>query len=541
MDAIEYDFKIDSLLSDLETYEPLRKDPTNDRNKEINTKMRFLLDETPELYQRLNTTYSQPTLPYMYGVVKTHKPGNPLRPIISSIGTASYKLSKWLVKLVTPLIGQISNSAVKNTTELIYKVKQQSCQCKLISFDVVSLFTKVPIDDLLEFLKSDMPKLNLPISGDRFLNLIKLCIKDNIFRTHDNRYFKQVFGTSMGNPLSATLANIYMEYFEKHLLPAIRTFHLPWYRYVDDVLCMFPENKSSDDFLVQINTLVPSIKFKKEEEQNNSITFLDTIVIRENGQFCFKVYRKPSAANAFIHYFSQHQKNIKVSVLSSMFLRAFRICSPNYLNQEINTVKAIGKKLFYPDDLIEESCMKAKRTFNSVDIIPPEPQENKRRPTLVIPYFEGISEINRLVKNFDIDLVYSYPSTIKSMLIKNSPSSRKGIIYSIPCGNYPKKYIGQTGRDLKIRLKEHRGAVSRGDENNASYMHMELTGHDVDWNAATDIASKSNRSEREILEACIIKSLDVYNISPGVYSVDEALHYLISKQVYFKKILEKVH
>ena len=48
----------------------------------------------------------------MYGVIKTHKENNPVRPIISSVDSCSYFLSKWLVGILNPLIGTISNSHI---------------------------------------------------------------------------------------------------------------------------------------------------------------------------------------------------------------------------------------------------------------------------------------------------------------------------------------------------------------------------------------------------------------------------------------------
>ena len=62
-------------------------------------------------------------LPYMYGLIKkTHKPDNPVRPIISSIGSCSYELSKWLAQQLSPYIGTISNSHIINSLDLISKL-----------------------------------------------------------------------------------------------------------------------------------------------------------------------------------------------------------------------------------------------------------------------------------------------------------------------------------------------------------------------------------------------------------------------------------
>ena len=50
-----------------------------------------------------------------------------------------------------------------------------------------------------------------------------------------------------------------MEYFESLLLPSILNFHLPWYRYVDDVICLWPNDQDVHKFLTDVNSLVPTI------------------------------------------------------------------------------------------------------------------------------------------------------------------------------------------------------------------------------------------------------------------------------------------
>ena len=46
-------------------------------------------------YDELRVSSSKPGI--LYGLPKVHKPGTPLRPILSSIGTCGYNLSKFLV------------------------------------------------------------------------------------------------------------------------------------------------------------------------------------------------------------------------------------------------------------------------------------------------------------------------------------------------------------------------------------------------------------------------------------------------------------
>ena len=118
----------------------------------------------------------------MYGLPKFHKPGNPLRPIVSSTGSVTQRLSKYLASLLSPLLGSISHSHLINFDDFVSKVREINLKDKvLVSFDVESLFTNVPVEETLSFLCiitfKPILSINLPLSIDIYLDLIDLCVK----------------------------------------------------------------------------------------------------------------------------------------------------------------------------------------------------------------------------------------------------------------------------------------------------------------------------------------------------------------------------
>ena len=114
-----------------------------------------------------------------------------------------------------------------------------SFEFKIVSFAVTSLFTKVPVDDLLSFLSEVLPNYNLPLPSEKIIDLIKICIKDCKF-TFNGKYYIQKFGMAMGNPLSPVLSNLYMEFFETRLLPSILPTNVTLHSYADDIFCYGP-------------------------------------------------------------------------------------------------------------------------------------------------------------------------------------------------------------------------------------------------------------------------------------------------------------
>ena len=82
----------------------------------------------------------------MYGLPKIHKTGIPLRPVMSAIGSYNYKLAKMLANKIQRI--RHSQYIVKDTfqfIECLKSIKPNMVQHKMVSFDVINLFTKVPL------------------------------------------------------------------------------------------------------------------------------------------------------------------------------------------------------------------------------------------------------------------------------------------------------------------------------------------------------------------------------------------------------------
>ena len=94
-----------------------------------------------------------------------------------------------------------------------------------------------------------------------------------------------------------------------------------------------------------------------------------------------------------------------------------------------------------------------------------EEQEEERGPLVVIPYVAGMSEdIRRACRKFNIRVVFKFGWTLHLMLTKVKDTlplvQCACMVYRIPC-SCRQVYIGETGRRLETRLKEHRGACHR--------------------------------------------------------------------------------
>ena len=78
-------------------------------------------------------------------------------------------------------------------------------------------------------------------------------------------------------------------------------------------------------------------------------------------------------------------------------------------------------------------------------------------------------------------------------------------MYKVPCAVCDKVYIGETGRSLQDRIKEHKYAVRTRNTNNGIAVHVQESDHPVDWNAVKVQTSEQNLWKRKVLEALHIK------------------------------------
>ena len=255
-------------------------------------------------------------------------------------------------------------------------------------------------------------------------------------------------------------------------------------------------------------------------ECNGILPFLDVKVHRTDntGIFNFSIYRKPTNVCSYIHYYSNHPVNVKESVFVSMFLRAFRICSPGYFDDEISNIYKIGQNLKYPLYLLDKSLNKARKSFYSINNRTTVNFEN----LLVLPFYPNIIEIQRLLRIFKVNVVFNNNCTLKNILIKNSPACKTGSVYKIPCKHCQEIYIGQTSKELDVRLKQHKYCVRTGNMANALFVHMNNTNHGIDWENSKELVICKDFMKRNIIESSFIKNEPDrnFNISLGMYRLD---------------------
>ena len=88
----------------------------------------------------------------------------------------------------------------------------------MVSFDIKSLFTNIPMDEALEVIHRGLSEDELLgdrtiLTAEKVTHLLELCLRTTYF-SFRREYYQQVDGAAMGSPVSLVVANIYMEMFE---------------------------------------------------------------------------------------------------------------------------------------------------------------------------------------------------------------------------------------------------------------------------------------------------------------------------------------
>lgn len=136
--------------------------------------------------------------------------------------------------------------------------------------------------------------------------------------------------------------------------------------------------------------------------------------------------------------------------------------------------------------------------------------ENKPLSTAKIPYIKGLSEeIRRILGQYKIRTVFRTTETLGRILTKvkdpTPPEERPGIVYKIKCicGEF---YIGETGRSLTARMKEHRAACRLAAfERSAVAEHAWQAGHEIEWDDVEILDTATDLQERKVKEAVYIR------------------------------------
>ena len=522
LDSSDYLRKLHSIIDDTTKFVEIQQDESdlkchhtvikeNSRMGDILKKeVKPVIDDLT--FSKINKRGGQPAK--LYGVAKVHKPNIPVRPIIASFDTVNYELGKYLNRFITPVIPK--QYTVQKNSDLLtdlrsYKFTDDSI---LVSFDVESLFTNVPLEETINIaanLVYDKNENKPPFPKNTFIKLLRLATS-NLF-LFDGKLYRQKDGLAMGSPLAPTLSNLFMGVLECKHLKSKHSKNVKFYRrFVDDLALIFENENDIVSFFNYANSWHPNIKFTKEIGQKN-IPFLDINIDITNNELTTDVYRKPTYTGLILNYKALCPNHWKTGLLFTLLHRAYEVCS-NWVifHKEIGRLTEIFKQNGYPVSFIHRQVRKfLSEKFNNSPNFVTDNFELSRH-IIMIPYV-GIQSIifkkklkqhlKRISHNFTISCVFFTNKLGSCFSLKDvTPLPlRAGVVYKFVCEVDPRfSYIGKTIRHLGIRISEHNKRIS------AIYDHRLNCSCACSSNNFKILGTDTNDFQLKIMEAIFIKT-----------------------------------
>ena len=362
-----------TIVNDTSKFKKLNSDLTMMREGKL---QRFLLSlKKKGFFSDIEYTKVYPvgsSVARIYGLPKTHKLKNEqdvlkLRPIVSCIKSYNYGLSRYLATLLSPYIPK--EFCADDTFTFIKDIKEVSSSEKfMVSYDVTSLFTNIPLEETINIAVDVILKSNkeIKITKKELKELFQFATSHSHF-LFDGNYYDQVDGVAMGSPLGPVLANLFMAYHEKDWIEGFTSSSITFYkRYVDDIFCLDESKIEAKMFLQYLNEKHPSIKFTMETEVNKTIPFLDVLIRSSNdGTFHTSVYRKSTFLGLFLNFISFTPMCYKLGLVKTLIDRVYKICYDRLtFNFEVKKVKEYLCKNAYPHRLVDKVI---KSFLNKID------------------------------------------------------------------------------------------------------------------------------------------------------------------------------
>ena len=531
-----YRDKIVNLIKDEKTYKKVNLDPTN-KFQSLNNKTILDLFKKEKIDEKLKNklvVYNS-VAPKIYGLPKLHKAGMPLRPITSSINSPTYETAKFLNSILKNIKNEDIN--VKSSFEFKNRVDNLVVEENelVVSFDVVSLFTSVPVKLAKKVILDQWSKIKVctNLNKKEFQNLLNLCL-DSAYCQFENEFYIQIDGLPMGSSLSPVVADLVLDRLFQNLKQFFGMDIKFIIKYVDDTFAIIKKEKLND-ILEFLNSYDANIKFTYELEKNQSINFLDLTIQKDhNGKVTLKHFKKSIQTSRLINYYSHQPEYQKFNTAKNQLSRRLELTSKCYHKEILKEYTETLMENNYSKKFCQEvrkSVLRGRKKSSRIDF-------DKKR-IYVFP-FMGIH--NKMFKNIlskvnESALITSRKeSTLKSKIFSSLKSKidffkKSNVIYKVKCKNCPGTYTGETKQYLGKRLKQHERDVSLESNATALSQHCTQKKHKFNFENCKIINSESNTFKRKMLESVhILKDTNSINFKQDTSHINPIFQTFLQNQ-----------
>ena len=425
-----------------------------------------------DIYDKMHPTGSQPAR--LYGLAKVHKTATPVRPVLSMPGSVYHPIANLVTEWLNVVEECQINTSSKKIADSLNSVRLEEDE-EVISFDVVSLYTNVPVQEAIDTCADLLYSGNYqlpPVDKETFKELLQLCTCDVLMQTHDG-FYRQTDGLAMGSPPAPLLANGWLSKYD----PIIKDQAKLYARYMDDILRTI-KRELKQAKLAEINDYHPSLRFTMEEEKDGKLPVLDMLIIRDGKSLSSTWYSKPTDTGLLMNYHALPPRRYKRSVAAGFVYRIHRACSSwKNFSDSLAKAKCILEKNQYPPDFYEPIIEQALKKIIGVEEDQTHDEDKQKtadettettadstiqKKLVFIEYRGKVTEdYCRALRKADapcqpVLTLRKLKTVLPSLKPAIDHCVRSHLVYQITCPRCNSRYIGKTDQYLKVRLQKHK-------------------------------------------------------------------------------------
>lgn len=286
------------------------------------------------------------------------------------------------------------------------------------------------------------------------------------------------------------------------------------------------------------------LKFTSEMPSQHALQFLDIKITFANHHPCWAY--NPRSVKPLLSYKSGHSKIVKKGIATSTLGAAIQKSCRHQVEQSFSEQVCRLQAAGFPTPVITSVCEGLIRQIKKGEKSVEKQERSKKCATM--PYKHRLAHgLKNVASRYDVQVLFSAgnklgklcPMVNKKHDRKSSSQNKCGVKHrdaSIPCAlgvvyriplTCKKAYIGQTGRCLYTRLKEHSGTFKPCTYANLP-SHCNTCGCTPLYNETTVLFKHSDQMTRELVEAFYIKKEGESCVSQTSVSLHEKEEILIS-------------
>jgi len=256
------------------------------------------------------------------------------------------------------------------------------------------------------------------------------------------------------------------------------------------------------------------IKFTIEFEENRSLSFLDLRLIITDNLIHIDWFHKKTFSGRFLSFHSSHPLCHKIGMIYGLIDRAFLLSHPMFHQKNIEFIIDTLVENGYPLNFIFDKIRSRLKTLiysNKNSNKNKNNSEDANKKIIVIPYIKKISElvataIDKAQYIIGYRVLNHLGGFIRAHKDTNHLLKNNNVVYKIMCKDCDASYVGQTKRQLKTRVNEHKYNLKSLSSNPTVITeHILQHSHSFNWENVKILDTEANFYKRSVSEMLHIK------------------------------------